>query len=137
MYLYADYYMKGLSIAQQFDSLRMTMDRNGCSVDLATDLELADLVTIPIVDISAGNEVGVQTAPYGGAGALPSDHGINVWDITDLFLADSDCAATAVESLDFQSPGPVDPHVAWQFAGRGAVVRALRLYIGHEEIGSP
>jgi hypothetical protein len=130
LYLYADYNMAGGPIGQQFTFLVFTLNRQGCGLDMAHDVKPDGLVTAPIVDMTSGVPVAVETVPFGGAGKLPGEHGVNVWDITDLPLINQKCAPTAGASLDLSTPGPSQLFVYWQYGGFGAVVRTFSLYAG-------
>lgn len=128
VYFFADYDMAGRTIAEQFDLFAYPLDRRGCSLSAVDELRRDELVREPVFDLTSGSSVPIVQAPYGGAGQLPTDSGINVWDITDVALRDTDCAGTVRPSVHYEGTGAVS--LVWRYAGFGAQVRAFRIYVG-------
>jgi hypothetical protein len=132
LYFYADYYMYGYSLSEQFEFFLFPLNGEYCTLAGTVDLEGEPLVSAPLYDVTAGAPERVEQAAPGGAGELNTDvgAGVNVWDITDIDLIDSDCGATPLESLDYSA------HYAyalfWHYYGYGAQVRAFRIYAGVE-----
>lgn len=128
IYLYADYYMGGYTLAGQFTVFGIMLDAGGCWLSLTNELPDEALLTGEVVDATGDAPVTVPLSPLGGAGVGPDDLGVNVWDVTDVPLMDPDCGPTPRESLDYSAR--TSYAIFWQYGGYGAVVRSFRLYVG-------
>ncbi len=127
--LYLDYYLGDFPIQQQFEFFLISLNDSGCTLNAVIDL--ADSVPLqgPLLDKSRGQPADIHTAPLGGDGELPSDRGINAWDITEITPFDPDCADTVASVTDYT--GTEVPYaIFWHYEGFGALIRAVRLYRG-------
>lgn len=127
--LYVDYNLAGFPIENQFEFFLIGLDAGGCSFNLVVDLVGIEALPGPLVDTSSTPALTIPTAPPGGMGTLPTDLGVNAWDITDLVPFDGDCGGAVADILDYSNP-EVPYVIVWEYGGFGALVRALRLYRG-------
>lgn len=128
IYFWSDYNLNGAQWNQQFLFFLYSLDNSGCALGTTTDLNFSQLVTSNVIDQTGSVPEAVSLAPPGGAGVTSAiGQGINIFDVTDVDPADSDCANTVRESIAYQSGLA---QLVWSYAGVGMVVRRFALYVG-------
>lgn len=128
VYLYVDYELNEQTFTTQFTTLVIDLNDAGCSVNLPVDLFQIEPVDLPVLDSTVDPSAPVTVGAFGT--------GVNVYELTDLELADDDCVGGVLGSISYaMDGGPYD--VAWIYDGQGVELRDLRLYVGDITDGCP
>jgi len=143
LYLYMDWNLQGYfneTGGQTFDdafvfwSYSLTED---CRFDIGFDLvpEIDErFVQGQVIDNTVtGAPEQVDLAPLGGGGDTEfQGEGINVFDITDMNMANSSCGATVQSSIDYSATQALFEAAYFYTGNLGIILRDFRIYLGAE-----
>ncbi|MDJ0840075.1 MAG: hypothetical protein QNK37_26420 [Acidobacteriota bacterium] len=146
LYWYADWNLQGYYTPDNFGAVFLfffwTLNANSCFFQLGSDLipNAPDLlVQGQVIDNTVSPSREIETHPLGGAGNFGTlGTGINVFDITDVTLANTNCdlpgnsTPTVAEAIDFLSQGANWETTYWYSGGVSIILRNFRVYIGSE-----
>lgn len=132
VYFLADYNLQNRPWEQHWVYFNYVLDPDPqCTINIVAELDETQHLIDTRVWWPDGAEI--DLAPLWGAGPTQgADEGINVFDITDITLGDSDCTGpTPGDVLDLGA-STESRFIFWDYGGVGdAVVRHFDVYVGH------